>query len=290
MDCRIDPEELYQWCRIPTEQLEGHPEARVPIKITQTKDEVHQWVAQEMLDEVKRNNGAERPTRWILPCGPTGQYPRFTRMVNEEGISLRDLHVFHMDDFLDWQARPVPLDHPFSLKGWMLSHFYGPINPDLTVPEEQRNFPSVYELDAVSEAIERAGGVDTTWGGVGYRGHVAFNEPPSSAWHQVTLDEFRASQTRILPLNVDTIIAQSQRQVGGLTQIVPPMALTLGMKDLLSAGRIRIFSDTGAWKQTIVRIMLFGPVTPNYPVTLIQEHADALFVCDRETAAPPLRD
>jgi glucosamine-6-phosphate deaminase len=66
------------------------------------------------------------------------------------------------------------------------------------------------------------------------------------------------------------------------------MAITLGMKDLLSARRIRIISDTGAWKQTVVRVLLFGPTTIEYPVTFIQDHPDAMIVIDRMTAEPPL--
>lgn len=60
------------------------------------------------------------------------------------------------------------------------------------------------------------------------------------------------------------------------------------MSSSLAASRIRIFSDTGAWKQAVVRITLFGPVTVEYPVTFIQEHPDAMLIVDRATAAPPL--
>jgi glucosamine-6-phosphate deaminase len=208
--------------------------------------------------------------------------------VNAERISLRQTHVFHMDDCLDWEGRHLPLDHPFSYQGWMRRHFYDPIDPDLAVPEEQRHFPSIYDIDGISRAIEAVGGVDTTYGGVGYRGHIAYNEPPRSPWHTVTPEAFRDSKTRILNLNDDTLIAVSQRAVGGLSHLVPPMAITMGMKDLLSARRIRLISDTGAWKRTVIRVLLFGPVTTEYPVTFVQEHPDATIVIDRNTAVPPL--
>ncbi len=284
----IDPDQLFQWCRIPTDQLENHPQAKVKIKILPAPDDVHRWTARQMADEVKANNAAGRPTRWILPCGPTKQYPYFVQMVNEERISLRNVHVFHMDDFLDWQARPLPLDHLFSYQGWMRRHFYGPVDPELAVPEEQRHFPSVSAIDAISEAIQAVGGVDTAYGGVGYRGHIAYNEPPRSPWYTVTPEQFRNSKTRILSLNDDTLIAVSQRSAGGCSPAVPPMAITLGMKDLLSAKRIRLLSDTGAWKQTVVRVLLFGPTTTEYPATFVQGHPDAMIVVDKLTAAPPL--
>ena len=288
MTSSLDPQELFSWCRIPMEDLESHPDKKVGLKIVPTPDDVHRWTARAMADELIANNQAGKPTRWILPAGPTGQYPYFTDMVNQEGISLRDLHVFHMDEYLDWEVRHLPLDHPFSLEGLMNRIFYAPVRPELAVPMAQRHYPSVYKLDALSEAIEAAGGVDTTWGGVGYHGHIAFNEPALSPYYTVTREQFRNSKTRILPLTDDTIIARSQRDTGGLSHFIPPMALTIGMKDILSAKKIRIFSDTGDWKQTVIRIALFGPVTVEYPVTFLQEHPDAMLIVDRKTAAPPL--
>jgi glucosamine-6-phosphate deaminase len=284
----IDPEALFSWCRIPAEELENHPQARVPVKIFSTPDDVYRWTAREMVEEIKEKNRAGQPVRWILPCGPRGQYPYFARMVNEERISLKNIHVFHMDDSLDWQARPLPLDHPFSYEGWMRRNFYGPIDPELNVPEGQRHFPNVYEIDAISEAIAQAGGVDTVFGGIGYRGHIAFNEPPRSPWYTVTAEEFANSRTRILHLNEDTLIALSQRSAGGCSHAIPPMAITLGMKDLLSAQKIRLISETGAWKQAVIRVLLFGEQTVEYPVTFVQGHPDVLLAVDQKTAAPPL--
>jgi glucosamine-6-phosphate deaminase len=284
----MNPDELFAWCRIPAEELVNHPQARFRLSILPTPDDVYRWAAQEMLDEVKENNRLGRPTRWILPCGPKGQYPYFTQWVNQQGVSLKNVHVFHMDDSLDWQTRPLPLDHPFSYEGWMRRNFYDLIHPQLNVPEEQRHFPSVYDLDRVSRAITAAGGVDTMYGGVGYRGHIAFNEPPHSPWYTVTADEFKNSKARILHLNEDTLIALSQRAAGGCSHAVPPMAITLGMKDLLSARRVRLLSETGAWKQTVVRVLLFSQPTVEYPVTFLQGHPDAILVIDRKTAEPPL--
>jgi glucosamine-6-phosphate deaminase len=288
MTSTIDPKHLFEWCRIPAEALENHPDAKVKIKIVDTPDDVHRWAAHDMVDEVKANNAVGRPTRWILPCGPTKQYKYFIDRVNEERISLRNVHVFHMDDFLDWESRHLPLDHPFCYQGWMLRNFYAPIDPELAIPEAQRHFPSIHDIDGVSQAIEAVGGVDTTYGGVGYRGHIAYNEPPHSPWYSVTPEQYRNSKTRVLHLNDDTLIAVSQRTVGGLSHAVPPMAITMGMKDLLAAKRVRLMSDTGPWKRTVVRVLLFGPVTTEYAVTFVQEHGDALIVIDRNTAVPPL--
>lgn len=290
MTSRIDTQQLFEWCRIPVRDLADHPDAKVSIKIFKTKDEVHQWAARDMLEEVRQKNQAGEPTRWILPCGPTKQYPYFVRWVNEQRINLENVHVFHMDENLDWQGRPFPLEHRSSYEGWMRRNYYDPVDPELQIPESQRHFPSIYDLDGISEAIEKVGGVDTTYGGIGYRGHIAYNEPPRSPWYSISPEEFKQSQTRILNLNEDTLIALSQRSAGGCSHAIPPMAITMGMKDLLSAKRLRFLSDTGAWKRTVIRYLLFGPPSLEYPVSFAQEHPDVLVVVDEDTVLPPLGD
>ena len=287
MSSQIDTQQLYDWCRIPVKELENHPDLKIKLKILDTKDEVYRWAAEDLLNEVKANNKAGKPTRWILPCGPTEQYPIFARMVNEQGISLKNVHVFHMDDLLTWETRPLPLDHPLSYQGWMRRLLYNNIDAEYTIPEEQRHFPNPFDIDAVSRAIEAVGGTDAMYTGVGYHGHIAYNETPYDPWRTITTEEFLNSKSRILPINVDTTIAISQREMGGCSHVVPPLGITIGMKDMLGAKRIRLLSVTGTWKQTVLRIALFGPQTIEYPVTFVQRHADAMLVVDHETIDVP---
>ncbi len=288
MTSTINKEKLFEYLRIPVNELENHPDAKVKLRIFKEKDEVHRWTAQDMIDEVKANNAANRATSWILPCGPTKHYHYFTSWVNEQKISLKNVRVFHMDDNLDWQGRPLPLDHMFSYEGWMRKNFYDPVDSALAIPEIQRHFPSIFDIDGISNEIEKLGYVDTTYGGIGFRGHIAFNEPPLVPWYSVTAEEYKASKTRIIHLNDDTIVALSQRAAGGCTHAIPPMVITMGMKDLLSAKRLRFISDTGAWKRTIIRYFLFGEPTVEFPVTLAQDHPDVMVVVNRDTVLPPL--
>jgi glucosamine-6-phosphate deaminase len=60
------------------------------------------------------------------------------------------------------------------------------------------------------------------------------------------------------------------------------------MKEILAAKRIRLFSDTGAWKQTALRVALFADPSPEYPITLLQSHPDAMLTATLETAEHPV--
>ena len=74
---------------------------------------------------------------------------------------------------------------------------------------------------------------------------------------------------------------------GTAYQFVPPMSITLGIKECLRAKKVRLFSDTGAWKQTALRVALFSQLDTEYPLTLLQEHPDALLTATLETASHP---
>ena len=207
--------------------------------------------------------------------------------MNREQISLHDLTVFHMDECLDWQGRELPRNHPYSFRGFMEREFYGPIDPALLTPEENRWWPNATNFQEIADEIARAP-IDITYGGWGQDGHIAYNQARRHPFSSLSLDDLRNCSVRVQDNNLDTIIALAQRTFGCAYQFVPPMSVTLGLKECLSAKKVRLFSDTGAWKQTALRVALFSEPTPEYPMTLLQEHPDALVTATLETATHPV--
>jgi glucosamine-6-phosphate deaminase len=132
--------------------------------------------------------------------------------------------------------------------------------------------------------------VDITLGGWGQDGHVAYNQSRRDDYNKVSIEQLRNSELRIQENNYDTIIALAQRTFGMAYQFVPPMSITLGMKECLSAKKVRLYSDTGAWKQTALRVALFSEETAEYPITLLQKHPDALLTATFETASHPIAE
>ncbi len=285
----VNPRDLYEWCRIPAEELAGHPRRRVPFRLVRDGAEMGELMARELVAVIEGNNAQGRPTRAIVPCGPKGWYAPFARMVNERGVSLRRLYVFHMDECLDWQGQLLPRNHPMNFRTFMERHFYGGIGPQLAVPEGQRFWLTPATMDSVRQAIAEAP-LDVTLGGWGQDGHVAYNQARRHPFSHITLDEVANSTVRIQENNLDTIMALAQRELGAAYQFVPPMSVTLGVRECLSARRVRVFSDTGAWKQTALRVALFSEPTPEYPMTLLQRHPDAIITATLETARHPISE
>jgi len=243
-------------------------------------------MARSIADEVKVNNLSGRPTRLILPVGPVGQYPILIKICNQDRISWKNVHTFNMDEYCDWQGRPLPSDHPLSFKHYMVTQVFNQLDKDLQMPLDHIHFPDPLHLDEISQQIENAGGIDTCYGGIGYHGHIAFNEPPNTLYSRVSMDEFMQSQTRIVHLNPDTLVMNSIWNTGGNPYALPSMAVTLGFKDILASKRIRLYCSGGSWQRTVLRVALLSEPDIDYPVTLLQSHPDYTVVSDLDTALP----
>ena len=285
----IDRKQLYQWCSIPGRDLARHPGLKVRLRVVRDSQEMGDLMARELVEVIEENNRRGRVTRAIIPCGPTCWYKPYTELVNARGVSLANLFVFHMDECLDWQGRLLPRNHPYNFRTYMEKHFYGGIRPELAVPGAQRLWLTPATAQKVGEALVQAP-VDITVGGWGQDGHVAYNQARRNPYSSLTIEDVANSTIRIQENNPDTILALAQRTFGAAYQFVPPMSITLGVRECLSAGKVRVYSDTGAWKQTALRVALFSEPTPEYPMTLLQRHPDAIITATEETARHPISE
>lgn len=285
----VHAKDLYQWCKIPVEELAKHPKLRAGFRMVKDSEEMGRVMAAELVDLIKSKNAEKKPTRAIIPCGPKSWYAPFTSMVNSQRVSLANFFVFHMDECLDWQGRLLPRNHPYNFRTFMEQHFYGGILPEFAVPEKQRFWVTPSDVDRIREAIQEAP-IDMTLGGWGQDGHIAYNQARRHPFSHLTLDEVAQSTIRIQENNLDTIITLAQRSFGAAYQFVPPMSVTLGVKECLSAKKVRVFSDTGTWKQTALRVALFSEPTPEYPMTLLQKHPDAIITATVDTARHPISE
>jgi len=286
----ISKEELYTWCSIPYEALPSRTDLKTKLVIEKDRATMMTAIGNMMADEVIAHNKDNQLTKWVLPAGPCDEYDTFIARVNSERISLKNLWIFHMDEFLDWEGRPYPVADTYeSLKGTMLACFYNRIDPELTIPEAQRIWPDIHDPDYPDQLCDKLGGVDTVYAGIGCKGLVAFNEDPRRYTERISLEQYANSKTRIVEINEDTIVALSERSFGGNYDRVPPRSITVGFHIILSAKRAIYMIATGSWKQTAVRVALFSEPTLEYPVTLLPKYIpDVTLFCNEETADHPM--
>ncbi len=268
----------------PVEELRRR--ARVPFRLLPSIADVLSDFAYSVAAEIESRNARGEPSRLILPVGPVAQYPILVDLTNQRRISWRDTHIFQMDEWLDWQGRPIAPDHPLSFEAFLRRELFARIDPALRPPRHQVYVPHAFHPDEMEEALDKLGGADVCYGGVGYHGHVAFNEPPLSRWHEVSVEELRNSTTRVVALGDDSILVQSIGSAGGNPEAIPPMAVTIGMRQILAARKIRLYLAGGERHRAIFRRTVAGEVTTAYPASLVQGHPDAELITDTATAQP----
>lgn len=242
---------------------------KIPLIVMEDNKAVFQVMAQEMVEEIKRKNALGENTVFICPVGPVGQYPYFVDAVNTQNISLKNVWFINMDEYLTDDKKWIPKEHRLSFRGFMDRTVYTKIKPELVMPTEQRIFPDPENPTYIQEAIERLGGVDICFGGIGINGHVAFNE----AQDDLSSEEFLALHTRVLAIAEETRAVNSIGDLNGALDDMPHYCVTVGISEIFHARKIRLgcFRD---WHRSVVRHAAYGERTAHFPVSLLQAHAD----------------
>lgn len=244
--------------------------AKLPLCKMESSEAVFRRMAQEMCEELKAHNAAGRTTVFICPVGPVGQYPFFVEQVNRERISLKNVWFINMDEYLTDEGEWVPKEHLLSFRGFMDRTVYTQVDPALVMPEAQRVFPDPHDPAAIERTLERLGGVDVCFGGIGINGHLAFNE----AQPELTAEEFAALDTRVLAISPETRAANAIGDLNGALEDMPKKCITIGIRSILAARKVRL-GVFRTWHRAVIRRAAYGEKTAAFPATLLQGHPDA---------------
>ena len=252
------------------------------LLVLETLDELHLHFAEAIASVLKRNSAAGKHTTLILPYGPTGQYPFLKEIINHQRISLSNATLFFMDEYADSSGQAVPTSHPLSFRGG-IRWLWESLEPELRPLPSNIIFPDEDNVESLEDTIASLGGIDVCFGGIGIHGHLAFNEPEEG---------IRDSGPRLVRINDYTVTMNAIRSgVGGDLENFPRRAWTLGLKQCLSARRIRLYCRNDVkgldWAKTVLRLAVLGQPADDYPVTWIREHNDWQVIADRDTAIPP---
>ncbi|MFX1446421.1 MAG: 6-phosphogluconolactonase [Promethearchaeota archaeon] len=243
--------------------------------------ELHQRFAEDIAAEIIGNNAKTLSTRLILPIGPKGQYPILVNIINEKNISLENCWLFFMDEYCNEEGKVLSETHPLSFKRAAKALFLNHMK-EYGLKLNQVFIPNQDNINQLAETINKIGGIDCCFGGIGIHGHIAFNEPEQG---------ISEKGSRKLALNEYTITINAIRaQIGGNLENFPRYAYTLGMKEILNSRKIRLYCSNGTafdWANTILRIALFGTPEDDYPVTHIRNHLNYIIITDEDTLATP---
>lgn len=201
-------------------------------------------------------------------ASPVKTYKELIRRYEAGEISFAGVTTFNLDEYCD-----LPKDDKNSYYTFMHENLFDHVD----IKEENTHLMDGNAADPEAEAaafdamIEQAGGVDIQLLGVGRNGHIGFNEPA---------DHFTEGSFKV-KLNDSTIEANS---IYFDENPMPRYALTMGIGTIMKAGKIVLIA-TGKKKAEAIRSAIKGEVTPHCPVSVLQNHPDALLLLDREAAS-----
>jgi glucosamine-6-phosphate deaminase len=257
----------------------------LPLEIVESDVDLYYRVALAMYLEVERNNAAGAHTVFIIPVGPVYQYRRFVWLCGQRPLDLSRLHCFFMDEYLDEEGSPLDPGHPLSFRGFVQRELVEPMPTSAGLRPSQVRFPDPTDPGDYDRRLAALGGAGVCFAGVGINGHLAFNEPPEVG-EPTGAEEFRGLGTRVVALSRETMTINSNTALAGAYDRVPPRAVTIGMRQILEARRVVVCLNR-PWQRAVVRRLLYGPVSPSFPASLLRKHRDVRLILTRDVAATP---
>ncbi len=248
----------------------------VQVNILETDIDLYWTMALEMHRSIAEGNEQNQARVFICPVGPVYQYRRLLDLWDVYPLDLANVHFFFMDEYVDENNEAIPRDHPLSFRGFIDRELVLPCSGKYGFNPNHVYFPNPAEPREYDTWIADLGGADICFAGVGINGHLAFNEPPS--------DEHAPS--RIVTLTRETITTNSHTALGGAWDIIPTRAVTVGMKSILQSKKLRLYLNR-PWQKAVVRSLLYGPVSRDFPASFVQDHPDAKVVMTNEVARSP---
>lgn len=197
---------------------------------------------------------------------PIGLYENMIKDHKENGTSYAGCQSFNLDEY-------VGIDRDHSQSYWTFMHenlFHG-----IDLPEENIHVPygnSKEDCAAYEKDMENVC-VDVQVLGIGGNGHIGFNEPGTpfdEETHVVELTEkTRSDNARFFENDINN---------------VPTHAITMGIATIMKAKKLLLVAS-GANKADAVAAMVQGPVTPEVPASVLQNHDDVVVIVDEAAAA-----
>lgn len=191
---------------------------------------------------------------------PVGLYQNLIKANKNGDIDFSKVTTVNLDEYVGLDGT-----HDQSYRYFMNSNLFDHVNIDKNNTFVPNGLAKDFEKEckAYDEHIEQLGGVDMQLLGIGFNGHIGFNEP----------DDHFDLNTRRIDLTPSTIEANSRFFPNGG---MPTQAVSMGYKSIFSAKKILLLA--GPEKFDILKKALTGPVTPQVPASLLQLHPNVVVV------------
>lgn len=239
------------------------------IKITDNPVELGKVSAAAAVEGIINAIKEKGQANVILATGAS-QFETLKNLVEDTTIDWSKVVMFHLDEYIG-----LPETAPASFRKYLKERFLNLVSPlkasylvnGETDPEE--------ECERLNQIITDHP-IDVAFVGIGENGHLAFNDPPAdfdtvSPYIVVDLDE----KCRLQQFNEGWFPSLAE---------VPKKAISMSIKQICKSKMI-ICSVPDSRKAEAVKNTLENKVSNNDPASILQTHANCLFILDKSSAS-----
>ena len=226
--------------------------------------------AKAIVAAIKKNGQAN-----IVLATGTSQFELLENLVdiaNSEGIDWTKVVMFHLDEYIG-----LEMDHPASFRRYLRFRFLYRLKQQLKAVyfiEGDAESPEA-ECKRLNEIIAKHN-IDVAMIGIGENGHLAFNDPPA---------DFETEEPYII-VELDEDCRKQQLGEGWFATLeeVPETAISMSIRQIMKSTTL-IVTVPEARKSNAVKEAKEGPVTPDCPASILQNHENCTLFLDHNSAS-----
>lgn len=254
--------------------------------------DVHNYFAIDLMQRIRISDIKDEKLVVILPTPENPVFINVAEMINKYKISCRNVHVFFLYEYANEKGEVAPWQSPYSRTGQFMKYFYNRIEASLRMPIENIHFWTDENVATYSEELSALGGADVAYTALSWSGGIGaidFESFPAN-----NINEFLSMGSRLVTPMPEMIAHDSLRGMFGCAgdiANVPPMAVTVGPKDLMSAKEwidVEYLVGCGgvSHQKFPLRLAMFGPISEKNPGSIMRLNKGICYVSE-EVAVPP---
>ena len=240
------------------------------IDISETKLQAGVKAARDGAEHI-RQAIAKAGKAQIVLAAAASQFEMFAELVTVPDVDWSKVTAFHLDEYAG-----LPVTHPASFRRYLKERFI-----DL-LPGPLASFHFIHPENDLELECRRIGDLltqnptDVAFIGIGENGHIAFNDPPA---------DFTTTRAYTV-VDLDEACRRQQLGEGWFPTLedVPTRAISMSVPQILRSERI-VCTVPDRRKAEAVRNSIQGPVTPDVPASILQQHSGTMLYLDKESAS-----
>ncbi|MCJ7675598.1 MAG: glucosamine-6-phosphate deaminase [Sedimentisphaerales bacterium] len=238
--------------------------------ILKTKPQMGAAAAAQATEVIKKAITSKNRASIILATG-TSQFETLKNLVAADGIDWQKVIMFHLDEYI-----ALPADHPASFRRFLKERFVNKVPPLKAVHFVDGDAEDPQQECRRLADIIKQHPIDVALLGIGENGHLAFNDPPA---------DFQTEQPYII-VELDEKCRKQQLGEGWFKTLeqVPRRAISMSIRQIMKSACL-IVSVPENRKAEAVKCTLEGPVTPECPASILQQHKNCKVFMDEQAAS-----